>query len=456
MSKEKWIEAVGNVDADIVEEFVEKDRKLLSSKKKSSAGRTWIPRAAICACLAALLLLSVLVLVRDQGDKPPILSSEEPSTATEPTETSTPTQNTEAQPEKELIVLQAQDLEQLFPVYDSATNRYQEVYTPSLDMLNLEPVQQQDTLPVYQKPEEETEERLRAFIEKYKDPALTLFGLPDGELKVVIDTWGDGSPRLEAEIRTANRKHALRFDTYQGEYQFYHLDLENDWELIGGAAVSVMEEDSDEEILQKLENVIQVYSEYFNMEFTDFQIQRNYYLSGSYYDLLKDITVYLYQEAAPSYSVTAEAPLEYTEWIQLELYTDWGSGSAYDWGGSQDEAYLTLTRFCAAYSSGQVYGEARMLPLEEAEAMLEKGWVFGFHVCDLCMANQVAVDFSDYDAVYLEYVVPNGDGPVIPFYVFFKQLSEGKYGINYAKTYVPAVEVEGLEEYFTLQEQKHK
>lgn len=96
-----------------------------------------------------------------------------------------------------------------------------------------------------------------------------------------------------------------------------------------------------------------------------------------------------------------------------------------------------------------------MLTLSEAEALLSKGYVFGGHGCTLCMANQPAVDFSDYDAVSLEYVAaPDSPGQKsrlsLPFYAFYKYIGENEYGIpTYAKTYVPAIEISGLEEYFS-------
>lgn len=65
------------------------------------------------------------------------------------------------------------------------------------------------------------------------------------------------------------------------------------------------------------------------------------------------------------------------------------------------------------------------------------------------------VDFSDYDFVAMEYMregYTKGDPTRIsvPFYTFYKDLGEDKNGIRtYAKTYVPAIRVTGLEEYFS-------
>ena len=101
-----------------------------------------------------------------------------------------------------------------------------------------------------------------------------------------------------------------------------------------------------------------------------------------------------------------------------------------------------------------------MLSLDEAEELLAKGYVFGGHSCKICMSEQSKVDFTEYDAVSFEYVHGN-DGMVVPFYIFYKHLGASEYDKTgwmqeYAKTYVPAVEIEGLDEYFDMQAEKHK
>ena len=87
--------------------------------------------------------------------------------------------------------------------------------------------------------------------------------------------------------------------------------------------------------------------------------------------------------------------------------------------------------------------------------MLEKGYVFGGHSCPLCMQMQEKVDFSDYDHVGIEYVqkatYEGITNEYYPFYAFYKEIEEGKF----ARTYVPAFRVSGLEEFFEAQESKH-
>ncbi len=107
---------------------------------------------------------------------------------------------------------------------------------------------------------------------------------------------------------------------------------------------------------------------------------------------------------------------------------------------------------------------AKMLTLEEAEELLYKGYVFGGHTCKLCMAQQDKVDFEGYDYVGLEYVFGKDnkyyDTVGVPFYVFYKLIETEELETHtvhtYAKTYVPAVKVNGLDEYFEMQKEKHR
>ena len=105
-----------------------------------------------------------------------------------------------------------------------------------------------------------------------------------------------------------------------------------------------------------------------------------------------------------------------------------------------------------SFTEGKRYNT---ITLEEAEEMLYKGYVFGGHTCPLCMQEQEKVDFSDYDHVGIEYVqkatYEEFTNEYYPFYAFYKEIEDGKF----ARTYVPAFRVSGVEEYFQSQESKH-
>ena len=75
--------------------------------------------------------------------------------------------------------------------------------------------------------------------------------------------------------------------------------------------------------------------------------------------------------------------------------------------------------------------------------------------------------FENYDYVELTYLHYNGSGDppeyvpeadlYIPFYAFYKQIGTGKNGnLIYAKTYVPAIALQDMDEYFAQQQEKHR
>lgn len=95
--------------------------------------------------------------------------------------------------------------------------------------------------------------------------------------------------------------------------------------------------------------------------------------------------------------------------------------------------------------------DTRLLSVKEAEYHLEKGYIFAGHVCPVCMSRNAEVDFSDYDDVEIVYRRDLFGKYIIPFYAFYKTTGEHLYAV----AYVPAVEVDGLKEYFTSQESWH-
>ena len=108
-------------------------------------------------------------------------------------------------------------------------------------------------------------------------------------------------------------------------------------------------------------------------------------------------------------------------------------------------------------------GEYALIGLSEAEAYLQKGYHFGGVQCPVCKAaaSPQAVDFSQYDLVQVEYY-SNLMEFALPYYAFYKHLETGEYPDgegtyeDYAVVYVPAIRVEGLEEYFRDLEAQHK
>ncbi len=95
--------------------------------------------------------------------------------------------------------------------------------------------------------------------------------------------------------------------------------------------------------------------------------------------------------------------------------------------------------------------DTRLLSVKEAEYYLDHGYIFAGHVCPVCMSRNAEVDFSDYDDVEIVYRRDIFGKYVIPFYAFYKTTGEHMFAV----AYVPAVEVDGLKEYFVSQEAWH-
>ena len=117
------------------------------------------------------------------------------------------------------------------------------------------------------------------------------------------------------------------------------------------------------------------------------------------------------------------------------------------------DEYISLNALFYYGSSSKMkeIGSYKTISLEEVEALLNQGYVFGGHSCKWCMENQSDVDFSNYDKVGIEYVENPENKLVYPFYAFYKSIGDERY----ARTYVSAFNVCGLEEYFELQANNH-
>lgn len=121
-------------------------------------------------------------------------------------------------------------------------------------------------------------------------------------------------------------------------------------------------------------------------------------------------------------------------------------------GLSQDSDLRFYSAFYSIEELEQVYDEPLpLLSLAEAEEELEKGYIFRGHICRICRSSVLPVDFSDYDGVeviYHDIIHPHN----IPYYAFYKYIGDDTFAV----TYVPAVHVEDLDEYFKVAEKLHE
>lgn len=354
-------------------------------------------------------------------------------------------------------VIDAADVASVFGVVSdgAGTSSYRKVYAPNASALSLSPLPDAEYLTVYEYSGRQVPLDL-ARCTTYTSAILTKISdclgipLPDYEIKQTKNG-------CETSIIEADPYYLSSYQSLTHETVSFSCTGSSPRVVLDGVTVSVCQTQSDEQIIASLSAVRDKLFALFDVSFTDVRVVREY---GDYTTHgVEWLTVYFYNAAAhPLNDALASAP--YTDYLALSFDNfENFEGDAV----SDDILYNVSVRYqrprSSAKSQFQEAGKKKMLPLEEAEALLQKGYTFGNHVCALCMAAQKTVDFSDYDYVSFEYVYNATDGErglCLPFYTFYKDIGEAKNGNRiYAKTYVPAVSIRGVEEYFEAQKENH-
>lgn len=333
------------------------------------------------------------------------------------------------------------------------TRAYQKVYAPDVSFLGVS-VTEADALPGYD----------------YLDRGLT----PDG---AELQSFADGiAPRLAKATGLSLPSAVTRegpdgwpeanfsapgylfFAFQNGNADCLSLSHEDGGVALNGVRVAVDQRLSDEQINAALEPLKRELFDIFGVSFPDIRVRRNY--DGWSEHGATWVDILLYDESAHPLNRYLSSPV--SDYILLSF------DNAENYSGDVVSDDI-LEKVVILYSHRRVAAETEytekdygpLIGLEKAEEYLRKGWVFGGHVCPLCMAEQEAVVFDTYDAWGLTYVTSwNEMGDTLtgalPFYVFCKAIGTSENGnTTYAETYVPAVEVTGMEEYFESQTKEH-
>lgn len=432
MSKEDLMEAMGHVDDRILERFAKEEDRLNAKRP----GKIWVRWAAAAACFAVIVGLLVL-------QKPDV-------------------------PVYEDAIYSAQEIADLFGAtnYGGATIAYTKVYVPSDQYLNLFSLPDEEYLPIYQyNPSVSALNRtqFQDMIARMLPKLSSALGetVPEYEIK---NNSSSHNSYLSGDIRFEKYLFSLSQKT-SNHYITLSASSPNDDPLervfLDGKAIQIDQSQSDAEIILSLAEAKRMLFDILDISFSDAKVVRNYYGSGE--RGAHNINIYFYDES--------DHPLNAWDRSFWMPYSDYLCISFSNFKNNSDSAVTDsiLTRASVKYRQWradvtQVYQEttlAKMIPLEDAEALLYNGYVFGGHSCRLCMAAQDRVDFEGYNYVGLEYVFGRDDAigePTIgiPFYAFYKQIGTTKNGnLIFAKTYVPAIEVSGYEEYFQSQTKNH-
>lgn len=446
MRREEWNEGLSEISAELVEEYIEK-KDVLNKKKKAKIA--WIRIGSLAACLALIVSAALPYILR--AAKPDVSI---PSPDTVP----------DTLPTWDNAKYSAEQISELFGATDSIeTNAYTKVYVPKSEYLGVLEIPEKDTLDVYRYvgnkgsfDRAEFKAEADALLAKMSD-ALDV-DIPEYTIKFRSNVFGRNF--FDSYVETENLE--IRLEQRLNEYRFsFSMPYKNEDKpiVLNGSVIQIDQRQSDEMIIKSLENVKKELFDIFGATFTDVKVVRKYFLASPYGAYR--VIVYFYNEDAHPLNSMSETPV--TDYIELN----------FDNHPTNEEDIVSdsILRECAVdyikkrVSADELYecvSNERIISLEEAESLLYKGYVFGGHVCDLCMAAQDKVSFEGYDFVGMEYQFDSGYGALygkalgVPFYTFYKKIGTVD-NVNdiYAKTYVAAIELSGYKEYFESQKKNH-
>ena len=342
--------------------------------------------------------------------------------------------------------------------YESvATNAYQKIYVPSDEYLNITPIPNEEYLPIYKLSDIKKELDKKEFSKLVDTIFQKVFSamsieLPNYTIEYNDDNYGNmGSYWKINLLRLENLFVSARQSSLQN---FFSFNGRNHGISLNGVNIEIDQSKSDDEIKASLTPIKEKLFEVFGVEFNDVKIIRNY---SSYSPHgATQVYVYFYNSNEPLENVFGKPILDYIE-LSFDNFKNFEDDIVSDTVLS-DVSIRYVERRDKADQLYTVPKKLKMISLEDAEALLRRGYVFGGHSCRLCMAMQDPIDFENYDHVGFEYIQGStNSNEVLPFYAFYKYIGDTQNGNKtYAKTYVPAIKVSGYEEYFESQTKYHK
>lgn len=426
MSKQAFMRAMNHIDDQTLERYETAKKRFTDQKRR------WIPWTAAAACLVLILSVASILLI------PPI-------------------QNTSP--------YSAQQIADLFPSTESmgGTNAYQKIYVSDDRYLYLNELPDQKYLPVYSYRSSSAKLNISQF-ERLLQPfssrlphALGVGDLPFEISESFSQAFSEDSLIAEGK----NEQYHFYAEQFANHHRIYfskNYDLSPEI-VLNGETVQIDQRQTDEQIIASLSGIKQSLFEIFGKSFTHAKVVRDFDSYSEYG--ASSIFIYFYNESDNALNPVMETPV--SDYIMIWFNND---PDRADEHGSDSILCDTTIYYYNARTNRNPYkttARVKRISLEEAEALLYKGYVFGGHTCPLCMQEQEKVDFEDYNYVSFTYVFgkeksfPRYPTVGIPFYVFYKQIGTARNGNKiYAKTYVPAIAIDGLEEYFEAQQKDHK
>lgn len=344
---------------------------------------------------------------------------------------------------------------------NGGTNQYTTLVVSDASELTINELPDQEYLPIYEYLQTGKDLSKDDFSELLDDilPRLCAsLSVPEPEYEIESDQYFDIGKYYETTAKLGNLYHFNASQQKKYEVISIRPTLDSSRKMfLDGEQITARLSQTDEEIIASLEGIKEKLFEIFGVVYTDVKVRRDY---SAYNENSVDwLYIYFYNES--EHVVRPFVGNRDSNYIALEFdnFANWSDDIVSDdLLEVVDIVYVRQRTDPTKFYT--VTGKAKMIPLERAEELLAAGYVFGGHSCKLCMEVQEKIDFSDYDYVSISYVLSSlfSDTPVqvVPFYVFYKYIGETENGNQeYAKTYVPAVEVSGLDEYFENQVSEH-
>ena len=430
MNKNKIIEAFGLLDEKFVEEANPENAKKMHRLRK----RLILRFSALAACFCFVLALSA----RLAGNlfHLPV-------------------------PTYENAVYSAEYIGGLFDIKnDYATSSYQTFCLPPKYSPCLKPVPQEQYFSIYNA--SDTKKWLsRIEFSAFADPIISRFASAAGEEAFEYYVSKSSRGYLNIELKKI-KKYFL--NASQNEYYNYIIFTSSRHEnpemtiTLDGTKITADQTKTDEEILASFEKTKESLFRIFGKEFKNAKIIREYDEYSSHG--VTFLRIYFYNENEHELNSILETPVSDHICISFDNSLNWNGDIVSDDILSVADVYYRQNRTKAQNTITETK-KLKAISLADAEALLYKGYVFGGHSCPICMAQQNKVDFHSYDFVgftYLNGYDENGKATeYFPFYEFCKKIGTANNGNTiYARTYVPAIELYGYEEYFKGLESEHK
>lgn len=373
-------------------------------------------------------------------------------------------------------VMTADEVHQLFSgTLGGDTNLYRTLYVPNAAFLNPGSIPDGDTVNAYKLLLSDSSSNsttvfnqadVDAFAlcaDEFLDRFSALTGESVREYEVKLGTNGEW-----IQVKTPGEKYSGWYTnqyngtiSQQGSTIDYTIHWGDDQLMLNGVPVTADPSMTDEELKEVMMPVKEHLCSLFGIEYSDIKIRRSY--DG--YSQSCDIDIYFYNHS--DHVLNDILSYAYSDNIQIR------SSHVHSENPSNDPLANGHISYRKQLSEGTgsptpiITEQMRLITLEEAEALLLNGCVFGGHSCETCMSSQPEVNFENYDYVGFEYIRDRKDkyepGGIhyiefnhLPFYTFYKKTGIAQNGNEiYAKVYVAAFEVSGYDTYLKNQKTNH-